>query len=130
LEQKVTFDFLKHHLWKAADILRGKLDPSEYRQPVMTLLCLKRLNDKFEEAAKKLLAEGKTKKQAYEDDFRHKFFVPKEARWKKLSEADEKLGEILNSMCTSIEKANKETLDGALTNTKDLMKRIMHQFFQ
>ena len=47
--QKLTFDFLKAHLWKAADILRGSLDRSEDRQPVMTLLFLKRLNDTFEE---------------------------------------------------------------------------------
>jgi len=33
---KITFDFLKSHLWSAADILRGSLDASEYRQPVMT----------------------------------------------------------------------------------------------
>jgi type I restriction-modification system DNA methylase subunit len=56
--QKLTFDFLKAHLWRAADILRGSLDPSEYRQPVMTLLFLKRLNDTFEENAEKLIGEG------------------------------------------------------------------------
>jgi type I restriction-modification system DNA methylase subunit len=38
--QKITFEFLKSHLWSAADILRGSLDLSEYRQPVMTLLFL------------------------------------------------------------------------------------------
>lgn len=89
----------------------------------MTLLCLKRLNDKFEEEAKKLLAEGKTEKQAYDEDFRHKFFVPKNARWKRLADADEKLGEIINSMCSAIEAANKKTLEGALTNTKYNDKR-------
>jgi type I restriction-modification system DNA methylase subunit len=35
--QKITFEFLKS-LWNVADILRGSMDPSEYRQPVMTLL--------------------------------------------------------------------------------------------
>jgi len=53
--QKITFDFLKSHLWSAADILRGSLDLSEYRQPVMTLLFLKRLNDTFEENAEKMI---------------------------------------------------------------------------
>jgi type I restriction enzyme M protein len=38
---KITFELLKSHLWSAADILRGSLDASEYRQPVMTLLFLK-----------------------------------------------------------------------------------------
>jgi hypothetical protein len=41
---KITFNFLKTHLWAAADILRGSLDASEYRQPIMTILFLKRLN--------------------------------------------------------------------------------------
>jgi len=27
--QKITFEFLKSHLWSAADILRGSLDPTE-----------------------------------------------------------------------------------------------------
>ena len=62
---KVTFEFLKAHLWSAADILRGSLDASEYRQPVMTLLFLKRLNDTFEENAEKLIKKGMNKKEAY-----------------------------------------------------------------
>jgi hypothetical protein len=49
--QKITFEFLKTHPWSAADILRGSLDPADYRQPVMTLLFLKRLNDTVEEDA-------------------------------------------------------------------------------
>ena len=51
--QKITFDFLKSHLWSAVDILRGSLDPRKYRQPVVTLLFLKRLNDTFEENVEK-----------------------------------------------------------------------------
>ena len=51
---KITFEFLKSHLWSAADILRGSLDAGEYRQPIMTILFLKRLNDTFEENAERL----------------------------------------------------------------------------
>jgi type I restriction enzyme M protein len=79
--QKITFDFLKTHLWSAADILRGSLDPADYRQPVMTLLFLKRLNDTFEENAEKLIKEGKSEKEAYHNKNRHLFFVPEDARW-------------------------------------------------
>lgn len=53
-DEKITFEELKKHLWAAADILRGSVEPSVYRQPVMTLLFLKRLNDTFEENAEKL----------------------------------------------------------------------------
>jgi type I restriction-modification system DNA methylase subunit len=41
---KITFEFLKSYLWSAADILRGYLNACGCRQPVMTLLFLKRLN--------------------------------------------------------------------------------------
>lgn len=93
---KTTFDFLKTHLRKAADILRGSLDPADYRQPVMTLLFLKRLNDTFEENAEKLLGEGKSQKEAYENKNRHYFFVPKDAGWSVLSSASENIGEIID----------------------------------
>ena len=85
--EKITFEFLKGHLWSAVDILRGSLDASEYRQPVMTLLFLKRLNDTFEENAEKLVKFGKTEKEAWENKRRHIFFVPKQARWSNLSRA-------------------------------------------
>jgi predicted metal-dependent hydrolase len=74
--QKITFD-LKLHLWNAAHILTGSLDASDYRQPVMTLLFLKRLNDSFEENAEKLIKQGRSQKEAYENKNRHYSFVPK-----------------------------------------------------
>ena len=109
--QKISFDFLKAHLWSAADILRGSLDPSEYRQPVMTLLFIKRLNDTFEENAEKLVKEGKSQKEAYENKNRHYFFIPKDARWSVLSSAPENIGEKIDHVCKVIERENPD-LDG------------------
>ena len=79
--QKITFEFLKSHLWSAADILRGSLDPSDYRQPIMTILFLKRLNDTFEENAEKLIQQGKSQKEALENPNRHNFFIRKDAKF-------------------------------------------------
>jgi type I restriction enzyme M protein len=114
--RKVTLEFLKQHLWAAADILRGALDASEYRQPVMTVLFLKRLNDRFEENIENLIKEGKSEKDANKE-FHHDFFVPKEARWNILSSTRSRVGEKIDEICRIIEKANP-TLDGVLTNTK------------
>lgn len=114
--QKVTLEFLKQHLWKAADILRGALDASEYRQPVMTILFLKRLNDRFEENVEILTKQGKSEKEANQE-FRHDFFVPKEARWEELSKTRSRVGEKMDEICRILEKANTK-LDGVLTNTK------------
>ena len=116
MSEKVTLEALKTHLWKAADILRGSLDAQEYRQPVMTILFLKRLNDTFEENIEKSIKEGNSQKKA-EQKFRHKFFVPESARWNVLSDAPSNLGEIIDNVCRDIEKEVPK-LEGVLTNTK------------
>ncbi len=121
LSDKVTLEFLKGHLWKAADILRGSLDASEYRQPVMTLLFLKRLNDRFEENVEILINKGKSEKEA-KKEFNHDFYVPDDARWEKLAGVRSKVGEEIDKICKLIEEANskneKNSLEGVLTNTK------------
>ncbi len=112
---KLTLDQIKKHVWGAADILRGSLDANEYRQPIMTLLFLKRLNDQFEEKAEKLEKSGKSKKEAWEDPDRHTFFVPKDARWQEIENAFENVGEIIDKACSILERANP-SLEGVLTN--------------
>ncbi|MGB6531289.1 MAG: type I restriction-modification system subunit M N-terminal domain-containing protein [Candidatus Nitrosopolaris sp.] len=72
--QKLKSDFIKGHLWKAADIL-SSLAPSEYRQPVMTALSLKRINDTFEEKAEKLISEDNSHKEAYENKNRQEEYL-------------------------------------------------------
>jgi type I restriction enzyme M protein len=103
--QKVTLEFLKSHLWKADDILRWSLDASEYRQPVMTILFLKRLNDRFEENVENLKKQGKSEKEA-KQAFRHDFFVPEEARWEVLSQVRSRVGEKMDEICRIIEKTS------------------------
>lgn len=120
---KITFEFLKSHLWSAADILRGALDASEYRQPIMTILFLKRLNDTFEENSERLeKKQGKSHKEAWENRYRHTFFVPKEARWSVLSLTAENIGEKIYHVCRLIERENPD-LEGVLTNTRYNDKR-------
>jgi type I restriction enzyme M protein len=88
----------------------------------MTLLFLKRLNDTFEENAEKLIKQGKSQKEAYENKNRHYFFVPKNARWLILSSTAENIGEKIDNICRIIERENPD-LDGVLTNTKYNDKR-------
>src|SRR6476660_9757802 len=76
----------------------------------------------FEEKAEKLISEGRTQKEAFENKNRHDFFVPKGARWSILSKASENIGEIVDHVCKIIERENPD-LDGVLTNTKYNDKR-------
>ena len=115
--QKITFEILKSHLYDAIDHLKASLEPNEYRQAVVTILFLKRLNDVFEETAKDLIKQGRTEKEAYENKIRHSFFIPSQARWVVLSSAAENIGEKIDDICRMIERENKD-LEGVLSNTK------------
>ena len=82
----------------------------------MTLLFIKRLNDTFEENAEKLIKEGKSQKEAYENKNRHYFFIPKKQDGLFFHETSENIGEKIDHVCRIIERENPD-LDGVLTNT-------------
>jgi type I restriction enzyme M protein len=113
--QKLTFQQLKQHLFKAAIILRKNLDASENRKPVLTLLFLKRLNDIFEERVERLMKEeGLTKKEA-EYKKRHPiFYLPENTRWEKLRGVSEDVGSTIIKICKEIEESNKKKLGGTM----------------
>lgn len=115
MSEKIIFDELKKHLWDAAEILYGQLDPSEYRKPIMTMMFLKRLSDQFEEKAEQVEIKLKNKKAAWEDPDYHTFFVPKECRWNEIISTFENIGEKLDTICQKLERQNHQ-LEGVLTN--------------
>lgn len=45
-------------IWKAADLLRGNMDASEYKSVVLGLIFLKYISDRFEAKYQALIDEG------------------------------------------------------------------------
>src|SRR5664280_110847 len=72
-------------LFKAADKLRGNMEPSDYKHVALGLIFLKHISDSFEAKRSQLLAEypdGAEDPDEYSAE--NVFWVPKEARWSQL----------------------------------------------
>ncbi len=53
----ITLQQLKSHLWESANILRGSIDSSDYKNYIFGLLFYKRLSDTFDEEYAKLVTQ-------------------------------------------------------------------------
>ncbi|MCX8086710.1 MAG: type I restriction-modification system subunit M [Rhodocyclaceae bacterium] len=103
-------------LFKAADKLRGNMEPSDYKHVVLGLIFLKYISDAFEAKHQALLAEDPLAAEDRDEYLAENiFWVPKEARWSHL-QANAKqpaIGSLIDEAMRAIEKEN-ESLKGVL----------------
>ncbi len=103
-------------LFKAADKLRGNMEPSDYKHVALGLIFLKYISDAFEARHAELLADDP---QAAEDRDEYLadniFWVPKDARWSHLQAHAKRpeIGNFIDDAMRAIEKSN-ESLKGVL----------------
>src|SRR5690606_39957723 len=110
---KLTRKQLFDHLWAAADHLRGAIDSSDYKNYIFGFLFLKRMSDRFEEEALKLIKQGEDEDDAWNDPDYHSFYVPQRARWSEIRKLTTGIGDALNKACIALEEDNS-TLEGVL----------------
>src|SRR3990172_4554753 len=105
--RRLTQAELDSFLDKAADILRGNVDHSEFRGYVFALLFFKRISDVYQEEVRKLTAELGDESLAL-DPRMHNFVVPNDCLWENVAHTSRnKLGTALNESMIAIERANQ-----------------------
>ena len=123
---KTDLETLKAHLWEPANILRGSIDASDYKNYIFGLLFLKRLCDVFDEEREKLKKE---KHVDLKDPDNYSFYVPEKAHWSYLKTLTQNLGEAINKTNDALEEANPEMLEGVLStvdfNDKDRLPDVI-----
>lgn len=105
-------------LFKAADRLRGNLEPSEYKHVVLGLVFLKYISEAFEAHHARLAKDDYADPEDPEEYLAENiFWVPKEARWSHLrNEArDPNIGKTIDDAMEAIERVPaNEKLRGVL----------------
>tara|TARA_Y100000310_G_scaffold335051_1_gene416171 strand:- start:8940 stop:10421 length:1482 start_codon:yes stop_codon:yes gene_type:complete len=129
MTEKVTQQQLKKYLWGAATLLRGVIDPGEYKNIIFPLMFFKRISDVYDEEYKTTMKEFDDKQIAKSKEF-HRFIVPNGSHWKNVREITNNVGKEIRKAMDSIEKANPDKFVGIFgdanwSNKDRLSDRIM-----
>jgi len=115
---KLTLSQLEQYLSKAAWILKGPVDASDFKAYIFPLLFFKRISDIYDEEYKIALEEsGGDKEYAALDDF-HRFVIPNGCHWKDIRETTVNIGLSLEKAFRGIEQENQNFLYGIFGDTQ------------
>lgn len=129
-QTKITLSQLEQYLAKAAWILKGPVDASDFKVYIFPLLFFKRLSDVYDEEYNQALEESDGDKDyAVLPEF-HRFEIPEDCHWKNVREKTTNVGLAIERALRGIEQANQQVLygifgDAQWSNKNKLSDRLL-----
>ena len=129
-KEKLTLSQLEQYLSKAAWILKGPVDASDFKVYIFPLLFFKRLSDVYDEEYQIALEESKGDKEYAALPEFHRFEIPKQCHWNDVRETTTNVGQAIEKAFRGIEQANQELLygifgDAQWSNKNKLSDRLL-----
>lgn len=127
---KITLSQLEQYLSKAAWILKGPVDASDFKVYIFPLLFFKRISDVYDEEFIQALEESDGDKEyAVLPEF-HRFEVPERCHWNDVRETTTNIGLAIEKALRGIEQSNQQFLygifgDAQWSNKNKLSDRLL-----
>jgi type I restriction enzyme M protein len=109
-QNKLTLSQLEQYLSKAAWILKGPVDASDFKVYIFPLLFFKRISDVYDEEYKIALEESEGDEEYASLPEFHRFILPEGCHWKNVRETTSNVGLAIEQALRGIEQANQEFL--------------------
>src|SRR3989338_7434606 len=112
MNQRISQQEIEKYLWGAAILLRGVIDPGDYKSVIFPIMFFKRISDVYDEEYEIALKESEGDKEYASNKEFHRFQVPEGAHWKDVRKLTKNVGKAIQDALSSIEKANPDKLTG------------------
>lgn len=109
---KLTLSQLEQYLSKAAWILKGPVDASDFKVYIFPLLFFKRISDVYDEEYRIALEESGGDEEYASMPEMHRFEIPTGCHWQDVRETTTNVGITIEYALRGIEQANQEYLYG------------------
>lgn len=128
--EKITLSQLEQYLAKAAWILKGPVDASDFKVYIFPLLFFKRISDVYDEEYQNALKESEGDAEYASLPEFHRFILPDGCHWKNVRETTANVGLAIEKALRGIEQANQEFLygifgDAQWSNKNKLSDRLL-----
>ncbi len=133
--QKLTLSQLEQYLSKAAWILKGPVDASDFKVYIFPMLFFKRLSDVYDEEHRLALEESEGDAEYAALPEFHRFEIPAGCHWNDVRETTTNVGQAIEKALRGIEQANQEMLygifgDAQWSNKNKLSDRLLNDLIE